>query len=80
MNSADDLYEAVMALPASDRLRLVERLLRDLAAASTAPRPKWMDLEGAAPALLEGEDAQAWTSRTRAESDEARDAALGVPR
>ncbi len=72
MSTADDLYTAVTALPPPDRLRLVERIVHDLAQAVVEPRPKWMDLEGAAAGLLDGEDAQAWVSRTRRESDEGR--------
>lgn len=65
MSTAEDLYRAAAALPVKDRLRLVERIVHDLAQASVETRPRWMDLEGAAADLLEGEDAQAWVSRTR---------------
>lgn len=39
----------------------------------TPPRRKWHDICGAAPYPLTGEDAQAWVSRPRAESDEDRE-------
>ena len=34
------------------------------------PRRSWQDLEGAAPNLLGGEDAQAWVNRQREEWDD----------
>jgi hypothetical protein len=74
MTTTDDLYNAATALPVPDRLRLVERIVHDLAQPPAETRPRWMDLEGAASALLDGEDAQAWVSRTRRESDDGRDA------
>lgn len=67
MNTAEDVYRAATALPLRDRLRLVERIVHDLALLPPKARPTWMALEGAAPNLLEGEDAQAWVSRTRRE-------------
>jgi hypothetical protein len=72
MNTTEDLYNAATALPVRDRLRLVERIIHDLAQVPVETRAKWMDLEGAAPDLLDGEDAQTWVSRTRGESDEGR--------
>ncbi len=80
MNTAEELYTAATALPPQDRLRLVERIVHDLAQAAVETRPKWMDLEGAAAELLDGEDAQAWVSRTRRESDEGRGFPEGSPR
>jgi hypothetical protein len=80
MSTAEDLYTAATALPVQDRLRLVERIVHDLAQAPVEDRPKWMDLEGAAADLLDGEDAQAWVSRTRRESDEGREAPEGSRR
>ena len=73
MSTTEDLYNAVTALPVRDRLRLVERIVHDLAQPPVETRPKWMDLEGAAADLLDGEDAQTWVSRTRRESDEGRE-------
>lgn len=64
-------------LSATDRLRLVERIVHDLAStpATNEPRPghDWRSLRGIAPNLLGGEDAQAWVSRTRREGDEQRE-------
>ena len=76
--------EQVAALAAqlqwTDRLRLVERIARELAASpqneETAERADWMSLRGIARDLLGGEDAQAWVSRTRRESDEQRERLL----
>lgn len=63
-----------------DRLRLVERIVHDLAQAPAEARPTWMDLEGAAADLLDGEDAQAWVSRSRSESDEGREEGTSIRR
>ena len=73
-------FEQVAALaallPQKDRLRLVERIVRDLAAPLTnhpdVQPVDWMSLRGIAPNLCENEDAQAWVTRTRQESDEHR--------
>jgi hypothetical protein len=54
----------------------VEKIVHDLAQPPAAARPSWMEIEGIAPDLLGGEDAQAWVSRTRREADESRDSAL----
>ncbi len=70
MSSVDELYMAALALPPAERLRLVEMIVHDLTRAVEGPRPKWMDIEGVAPHVHGDEDAQAWVSRTRGESDE----------
>lgn len=44
--------------------------------ASEEPEYDWLDLEGMAPNLLEGEDAQTWVSRTRKADTETREARL----
>ncbi len=71
---AEEIYEALPQLPAIERLRLVERIAKDLASDSEAAgeRYDWSSLAGAAPELLNGEDAQSWVSRTRKEADEER--------
>jgi hypothetical protein len=76
VQSADDIYEAVKRLPVEQRLRLMERIAHDLAQPPAAGRSSWMEVEGIAPDLLAGEDAQAWVSRTRREADESRESAL----
>ena len=67
----DRILELTARLSPSERLRLVERIAHDLAegAADERGRPSWSDLAGAGPALLGGEDAQAWISRSRGDSD-----------
>ena len=40
-------------------------------------RPKWGDICGIAPDLMDGEDAQEWITRSRRESTEHREALLG---
>ncbi len=63
-------------LPAVERLRLIERIVHDLAANTAAEtstqRHDWMAVRGIAPGLLGGEDAQDWVSRSRREGDEER--------
>ena len=71
-------YERVLkeaeTLARPDLLLLVERLVARLRATEPPARPRvrWEDLAGSAPYPLCGEDAQAWVSRTRQESDDAR--------
>ena len=61
-----------------ERWEFLEHLLRTLRRNTTGPeeRYNWTDLRGAAPGMLEGEDAQEWVTRTRRESDEKRERAL----
>jgi hypothetical protein len=69
--------EALAAqLTPAERVQLVERLssaLRSPAGGESAAGFDWMTIRGVAPGLLEGEDAQAWVSRTRREDDEHRE-------
>lgn len=73
-------YEEVVkladALPPDERLRLIAHLASGAQAAIAGPRRRrrWTDLAGTAPYPALGEDAQAWVSRTRQESDDAREA------
>lgn len=65
-------------LPIREQLELIAHLASRLwqnydGLEEPKPRPKWSDIRGAAPYPLTGEeDAQAWVSRTRRESDEHR--------
>jgi hypothetical protein len=62
-------------LPPTDRRQLAETILRDLAAQSPPVGPRrrsWREIRGSVRYPLCGEDAQAWVSRTRRESDEQR--------
>jgi len=76
----EDVYELVRRLPASERLRLVEQIARELSSSATeeikGQRFDWSSIAGCAPGLLEGEDAQTWVSKTRREGDERRQNAL----
>lgn len=77
ITTVEDIYEQVVKrLPAAERLRLVEKITRDLSVSSAEPDKSqgWMSLRGIAPNLLTGVDAQDWVSRTRRESDEDREA------
>jgi hypothetical protein len=76
--TAERVYEElVKGLPAVERLRLVEKIVHDLSAEApggeSGERYDWMAIEGIAPDLLDGEDAQEWVSRTRQESDDHRE-------
>jgi hypothetical protein len=72
------VYERILheaeGLSREEQLLLIERLAERLRVgiAPTAPRPRWEDYAGSAPYPLCGEDAQAWVTRTRQESEEAR--------
>ena len=62
-------------LTPAERLRLVERIIRDLADAANIAEPcahGWQQLRGQLPYPALGENAQAWISRSRGESDEQR--------
>ena len=39
MTDAEQIFQAIQSLPVQERLRLVERVVHDLADASTAPTP-----------------------------------------
>ena len=72
-----DAMQLARMLTLDERLQLIAYLAnagRDGDAGLTADgRPKWADLLGTAPHPALGEDAQAWVSRTRAESDDDRE-------
>jgi len=71
----DSLVKQAEGLTSDELLDLVERLV-EKARQQQSPeqtRLMWRDLAGIAPRLLDGEDAQAWVSRTRRESDESRE-------
>lgn len=74
VNTAEDIYEEIVKqLPVSERLRLVEKIARDLSMpADESKRYEWDSLRGVAPNLLSGIDAQEWVSRSRQSADENR--------
>jgi hypothetical protein len=81
MTTAEEIYEQVVKpLPAQERLRLVEKIVHDLAEepgpAPAQQRYSWSSIRGIAPNLLCGEDAQEWVSRNRREADEHRERQL----
>jgi hypothetical protein len=43
--------------------------LKQQTVAQTKPKRKWLDLAGTAPYPMMGEDAQAWVTRTRRETE-----------
>ncbi len=61
-------------LSPQEQLKLAAHLLEQASHALPAqtPRHKWSEIAGIAPYPLAGEDAQAWVSRSREESDDAR--------
>jgi len=62
-------------LSTEDKLRLAARLLEQARQTQGAPagRRKWKEIRGMAYPSLLGEDAQAWVTRTRRESDAQRE-------
>jgi hypothetical protein len=76
--SVEEIYQQhVQSLSPAERLRLIEitahELVTPLAKSVSSERHDWIAVRGIAPNLLEGEDAQAWVSRTRSEADESRE-------
>ena len=61
------------SLSADEQLELAARLIEQARKRATAPRRKWLDVMGAAPYPLAGEDAQAWVTRTRQEGEDERE-------
>lgn len=64
-----DLIERARALSLDEQLRLAAHLVEQARLATSRPRARWGDLCGIAPDLLDREDAQAWVTRTRRESE-----------
>jgi hypothetical protein len=75
--NVEEIYDQhIKPLPMMERLRLIEMTVHDLAARPSeelSERYDWMSVRGIAPDLLEGEDVQAWVSRSRREADEGRE-------
>ena len=72
--TCEEVIENAERLTPEQQRLVIEHLTAHLRAdaGSGEPRPRWEDLYGTAPYPMCGEDAQAWVSRTRRESDEAR--------
>jgi len=69
------LMKRVDALSLDEQLRLTAYLVERMrnSVPRQAPRRRWKDLIGLAEYPMLGEDAQAWVSRTRQESDVGRE-------
>ena len=74
------LLQQVEQLTPEDRLELIQRVAEGLKKseaiapagnreATEKPKPRWSDLKGLAPYPMMGEDAQAWVTRTRRETE-----------
>ena len=78
LTTADEVYEEVVKpLPEAERRRLMAKIERDLVArpseGETRQRRSWSEIRGVVDYPLVEEDAQAWITRTRRESDEQRE-------
>ena len=66
------------ALSLDEQLLLIAHLAEKARQEHQAPdpRPAWSEIQGIAPYPLAGEDAQAWVTRTRRESEASRERGL----
>ncbi|MFA0730925.1 MAG: hypothetical protein LKKZDAJK_002062 [Candidatus Fervidibacter sp.] len=71
-SSLAKVIQEVEQLSLEEQWELVLWLMERLRQRVMASRPRWKDLAGIAPDLLEGMDAQTWISQGRRESDEHR--------
>jgi hypothetical protein len=73
MSTLETVIQQVEQLPVDEQLqlliRLAERLRQQYPTAAVSPTYSWMSLRGLATYPYLGEDAQAWVSRGRQESD-----------
>jgi len=62
-------------LSADEQLKLAALLIEQARKKASMPivRRKWLDVAGAAPYPMTGEDAQDWVTRTRQEGDDERE-------
>ena len=69
-----ELWKQIEALEIDEQLRLAAHILERArqVVSQEGPQHKWADVCGLYPHPILGEDAQAWVSRTRHESDERR--------
>ncbi len=74
----EKLIQETGGLSVPEKLRLAAYLLEQASEGYTEGRTplKWRDIRGLIPYPMVGEDAQAWVSRTRRESDEHRESQL----
>jgi len=68
--AVNEILKQAKSLSADEQLTLAAMLIGQARKKATAPteRYKWLDVMGAAPYPLVGEDAQTWVTRTRQES------------
>ena len=81
--SVEQVYEQhVKPLEAAEQLRLVEKIVQELALNGQPPKRRryWREIRGMVQHPMCGEDAQAWISRSRQEDDEHREEVLRGPR
>jgi len=71
----DNLMQQAVSLTVDEQLLLASYLVDRVRMAypQSVARRKWREIRGRSQALLTGEDAQAWVSRTRREADEQRE-------
>ncbi len=75
----DELIANAEQLPLAEQLQLVTHLLEKIRQSYISPTPshhRWSEICGIAPSPIMGEDAQAWISRTRSETDTHREHTL----
>lgn len=68
--------ELAAQLPPAEQKQLAESILQHLASGAQPATPRrrsWSEIRGSVPYPLCGENAQAWVSRTRQESDDQRE-------
>lgn len=68
-----ELLHQSASLSTDEQLELAALLIEQARKKTTSPRRKWLDVIGAAPYPLTGEDAQAWVTRTREEGEAGRE-------
>ena len=76
-DTLDMMMKQSGSLTVDERLRLIAYLAEQARMEHPqTQRRKWREIRGIAPYPLVGEDAQAWVTRTRQESDEERERQL----
>ncbi|MDX2033496.1 MAG: hypothetical protein SF339_22660 [Blastocatellia bacterium] len=70
-----EIMREMEKLTSDEQLKLAAKLIEWARRGATVIRPscRWLDLMGAAPYPMMGEDAQAWVSRTRQEGNDERE-------
>lgn len=73
--AVSEILKQAEPLSTDEQLILAAMLIEQARKKAAAPneRHKWLDVMGAAPYPLVGEDAQTWVTRTRQEGDDERE-------